>query len=86
VVIEAGTHSRWIAEELESAQHEVIVANPRQVRLITGRKKNDLLTRDAGEAGARRSTTAQPVSIAAEAHADLSVLHRATRWSRRERR
>jgi transposase len=34
VVIEASTHSPWIAEQLESYGHEVIVANPRRVALI----------------------------------------------------
>lgn len=39
VVIEAGTHSRWIEEALASDGHEVIVANPRQIQLIWKRKK-----------------------------------------------
>lgn len=34
VVLEVGTHSRWVAEVIEELGHEVIVANPRQVRLI----------------------------------------------------
>ena len=34
VVIEASTHSPWIADQLESYGHEVIVANPRRVALI----------------------------------------------------
>ncbi|HSD20846.1 MAG TPA: IS110 family transposase [Anaeromyxobacter sp.] len=39
VVIEAGTHSRWVEEALTDAGHEVLVANPRQIRLIWKRKK-----------------------------------------------
>ncbi len=39
VVIEVGTHSRWIAEVLTAAGHRVVVANPRQVRLIWQRRK-----------------------------------------------
>lgn len=39
VVIEAGTHSRWVEEALTAKGHEVIVANARQVHLIWGRKK-----------------------------------------------
>ena len=35
VVIEVGTHSRWVREELTSLGHEVTVANPRRVQLIT---------------------------------------------------
>jgi transposase len=34
VVIEAGTHSAWMCRLLRSLGHEVIVANPRQLRLI----------------------------------------------------
>lgn len=39
VVIEAGTHSRWIEEALAASGHDVVVANPRQVQLIWKRKK-----------------------------------------------
>ena len=40
--IEAGAQSRWVAKLLEELGHEVIVANPRQVALITANdKKND---------------------------------------------
>lgn len=42
VVIEAGSHSRWIEEALSGAGHKVVVANARQVQLIwKGRKKTD---------------------------------------------
>lgn len=39
VVIEAGTHSHWIEEALAAAGHHVVVANPRQIQLIWGRRK-----------------------------------------------
>lgn len=39
VVIEAGTHSRWIEEAFAAVGHEVVVANPRQIQLIWKRKK-----------------------------------------------
>lgn len=39
VVVEAGTHSRWVEESLMGAGHRVVVANPRQVQLIWGRRK-----------------------------------------------
>jgi transposase len=39
VVIEVGTHSRWIEEVLTSAGHRVVVANARQVQLIWKRRK-----------------------------------------------
>lgn len=38
VVLEVGVHSRWVAEVLLGLGHEVIVANPRQVRLIWKRR------------------------------------------------
>jgi len=42
VVVEAGTHSRWVEDALSSAGHQVVVANPRQIKLIWGsRKKTD---------------------------------------------
>jgi transposase len=42
VVLEVGTHSPWISRLLESRGHEVIVANPRRVRLIgQGENKSD---------------------------------------------
>ena len=42
IAIEAGTHSPWVSELLERMGHEVIVANPRRLKLIYGnRRKND---------------------------------------------
>jgi transposase len=42
VALEAGTHSRWVSVVLEELGHEVIVANPRQVALISrSDRKND---------------------------------------------
>jgi transposase len=39
VVLEVGMHSRWVAAALTEAGHEVVVANPRQVRLIWKRPR-----------------------------------------------
>jgi transposase len=42
VVIEVGTHSRWVSELLRELGHRVTVANPRRVRLISqGDSKTD---------------------------------------------
>jgi transposase len=42
VAIEAGSHSRWISELLTTWGHEVIVANPRNIRMITSsHRKSD---------------------------------------------
>ncbi|MGQ0663396.1 MAG: IS110 family transposase [Pseudomonadota bacterium] len=44
VVLEVGTHSPWVSRLAAAAGHEVIVANPRRVRLIGAalRKNDDL--------------------------------------------
>jgi len=43
VVLEAGTHSRWVSSVLEELGHEVIVANPRRVELISkSQRKSDV--------------------------------------------
>ena len=34
IVLEAGTHSPWVSRLLAELGHEVIVANPRKLRLI----------------------------------------------------
>ncbi len=39
VAIEAGTHSPWASRALEECGHEVLVANPRKVRLIYSNKR-----------------------------------------------
>ncbi len=42
IVIEVGTHSRWVSELLGKLGHDVIVANARQVHLIfAGKSKSD---------------------------------------------
>lgn len=44
VILENGTHSRWVFGVLTELGHEVIVANPRKVRLIYGNtQKHDQL-------------------------------------------
>lgn len=41
VVVEAGTHSPWVSRLLAGLGHEVIVANPRKVRLISDNDGKD---------------------------------------------
>ena len=44
IAIEAGTHSPWVSRVLEECGHEVLVANPRKVRLIyTNKRKTDAI-------------------------------------------
>jgi transposase len=39
VAIEAGTHSPWASRVLKECGHEVLVANPRKVRLVYANKR-----------------------------------------------
>src|SRR5215471_11047775 len=41
IAIEVGTHSPWVSRLLGNLGHEVIVANPRQVKLITESSRKD---------------------------------------------
>src|SRR5262250_2058912 len=41
VVIEAGTHSPWVSRLLSQWGHEVLVANPRKLALITENESKD---------------------------------------------
>ncbi len=44
LAIEAGTHSPWVSRLLEECGHEVLVANPRKIRLIyANKRKSDKL-------------------------------------------
>ena len=44
IVIEVGAHSPWVSRLLQTRGHEVVVANPRKVRLIyESDRKNDRL-------------------------------------------
>ncbi len=78
VVLEAGTHSRWASQELEAAGHEVLVANPRRVRLIFGADdKSDKLDAERlarlGRSDPKLLYTIRHRSD--EAQAALTVLH-----------
>jgi transposase len=39
IAMEAGTHSPWVSRVLKECGHEVLVANPRKVRLIYSNKR-----------------------------------------------
>jgi transposase len=77
IALEAGTHSPWVSRQLGAMGHEVIVANPRKVRLITQSvKKNDRM--DAEQLA--RLARVDPRLLAPirhrgpEAQADLAVI------------
>lgn len=77
VVLEAGTHSPWVSRLLAACGHEVVVANPRKVQLITKNVKK----RDGVDAGLLARLGRVDVSLlspvrhrGAEAQQDLAVL------------
>jgi len=77
IALEVGTHSPWVSRQLAAMGHEVIVANPRKVRLITQSvKKNDRM--DAEQLA--RLARVDPKLLAPirhrgpEAQADLAVI------------
>jgi transposase len=41
IALEVGTHSPWVSRSLKAMGHEVIVANPRQLKLITESSRKD---------------------------------------------
>lgn len=77
VVLEAGTHSPWVSRLLESCGHEVVVANPRKVQLITKNvKKGDAVDAELlARLGRVDVELLSPVRHrSAEAQQDLAVL------------
>lgn len=78
VVIEIGTHARWVSELLKALGHDVIVADPRHLALIfKGRKKTD---KNDAEALARLARSdlnlLNHVRLRPTAkHVDLAVVH-----------
>jgi hypothetical protein len=41
IALEVGTHSPWVSRSLRMLGHEVVVANPRQVKLISSSSQKD---------------------------------------------
>ena len=54
IALEVGTHSPWVSRLLRNLGHEMIVANPKQVKLIaeSSRKDDRLDAQNLGTAGA----------------------------------
>lgn len=77
IALETGTHSPWVSRLLSQWGHEVIVANPRKVRLIgNSRRKNDRLDAlSLADLASVRPRLLYPIEhISAEAQADRAVL------------
>lgn len=78
VVVEACGHVHWIARLASEAGHEVIVANPREVRLISksGRKSDRNDARTLARLGRADVELLRPVQLRGEdCRATRSVLH-----------
>lgn len=77
VVIEVGTHSRWVQALLKQLGHQVTVANPRRVQLIAASdsKSDDMDCELLARLGkADRKLLAPVEHRSREAHADLELL------------
>ena len=77
VVIEIGTHSRWVKEAIEGLGHQVTVCNARQLRFIfCGRNKTDELDAKAlCDVALLRPSLLHPVELRSEAmQRDLAVV------------
>jgi transposase len=77
VVLEVGTHSPWVSRLFAAAGHEVIVANPRRVRLISAAvRKSDTLDAEAlARLGRLDPALLAPIQHrGADAQADLALL------------
>jgi transposase len=77
IALEVGTHSPWVSRQLASYGHEVIVANPHKVKLITqSQRKNDRI--DAEQLARLARVDPQLLSPirhrGAQAQADLAVI------------
>jgi transposase len=77
IALEVGGHSPWVSRQLEAYGHEVIVANPRNVRLIgeSTRKDDRLDARTLARLARIDPMLLSPVHHrGAEAQADLAVI------------
>ena len=77
IVLEVGTHSPWASRLAAAAGHEVIVANPRRVRLIGAalRKNDDLDAETLARLGRMDPQLLAPIRHRGEqAQADLAVI------------
>jgi transposase len=77
VVIEVGTHSPWVSRLVESLGQEVVVANPRKVKLISqNSRKNDPLDAELlARLGRADRELLKPVKHRSrKAHADLMLI------------
>lgn len=70
VALEAGTHSSWVSYQLESYGHEVIVANPRKLRLVY---ENEFKDDRVDAENLARLARADPKLLAPISHRNLDI-------------
>lgn len=78
VAIEVGTHSPWVSRLLKQCGHEVVVANPRQLRVIyTNKKKSDKVDAEClARVGRLDPKLLAPIQHRGiDAQVDLTLLH-----------
>lgn len=77
IAVETGTHSPWVSRLLSQWGHEVVVANPRKVRLIgNSRRKNDRFdAQSLADLVSVRPRLLYPIEhVSEQAQADRAVL------------
>lgn len=77
IALETGTHSPWVSRLLRQWGHEVLVANPRKVRLISrSRRKSDRVdARCLADLASVRPNLLHPIEhVSAQEQADRAVL------------
>lgn len=77
IAVEAGTHSAWVSRLLEECGHEVLVANPRKLRLIyeNDRKDDDVDAEYLARLARLDPKLLSPIQHrSAQAQQDLAVL------------
>jgi transposase len=77
IALETGTHSPWVSRLLSQWGHEVLVANPRKVRLIgNSRRKNDRLdAQSLADLLSVRARLLYPIEhVSAQAQTDRATL------------
>lgn len=79
IVLEAGSHSRWLAEDLTTMGHKVLVVNPRRLRLVYDSlyKDDKLDALRLAELGQAVPHLLGAVKVRGEAHHRALVLVRA---------
>jgi transposase len=66
VVLEAGSHSGWMSRELMTCGHEVLVANPRRIKLSKDRKSDRVDAEMLARIGRVDPKLLQPVALRSE--------------------